>query len=147
MPIQAWSGPLVNSIVDGTANTTGAAASCIPPDAKITLPNNYWRIGRMLRVTAHGRISSVITTPGTARFDIRIGAVVAFDSLAILLDTVAAGARTNYASTQMINPIPGTYYVEIIALTPGTWRYSWQSTASGEELIDEGTFVINPRTI
>jgi hypothetical protein len=32
----------------------------------------------------------VITTPGTARFDLRIGAVVAFDSLAILLDTVAA---------------------------------------------------------
>jgi hypothetical protein len=44
-------------------------------------------------VTASGRISSVITTPGTARFDIRMGAAgntVVFDSLAILLDTVAA---------------------------------------------------------
>jgi hypothetical protein len=44
----------------------------------------------MWRVTWMGRISSVITTPGTARFDIRLGGVVAFDSGAISLHTGAA---------------------------------------------------------
>jgi hypothetical protein len=78
------------SIADGPTLTAAAAASCIPVNSKITLPNNYWTLGRRWRVTASGRISSVITTPGTARFDLRIGGVVAFDSLAILLDTVAA---------------------------------------------------------
>lgn len=78
------------SIADGPTLTAAAAASCIPVNSKITLPNNYWTLGKRWRVQASGRISSVITTPGTARFDIRLGAVVAFDSLAILLDTVAA---------------------------------------------------------
>lgn len=78
------------TLVDGPALTAGTAASCIPTNQKITLPNNYWYPGRRWRLTAHGRISSVITTPGTARFDIRIGGVIAWDSLAILLDSVAA---------------------------------------------------------
>ncbi len=80
---------LVNSYGDGTTLTAAAAATAIPAKDVITLPANYWYIGKMWRLTATGRISSVITTPGTARFDLRIGAVVAWDSLAILLDTVA----------------------------------------------------------
>jgi hypothetical protein len=57
-----------------------------------TLPAGYWQIGRIWRLTASGRISTVVTTPGTARFDLRLGAVVAFDTLAIPLNIVA---RTN----------------------------------------------------
>lgn len=90
MANQSWRVPLVVGKVDGPTLTAAAAASMIPTPEKITLPNNYWYIGRAWHITAFGRISSVITTPGTARFDVRIGAVVAFDSLAILLDTVAA---------------------------------------------------------
>lgn len=77
------------STADGPTLTAAAAASMIPVNSKITLPSNYFELGSMWRLRASGRISSVITTPGTARFDLRIGAVVAFDSLAILLDTVA----------------------------------------------------------
>ena len=80
---------LTVGVSDGPTLTAAAAASCIPTPNKLTLPNNYWRLGRAWRIQMHGRISSVITTPGTARFDLRIGAVVAWDSLAILLDTVA----------------------------------------------------------
>lgn len=83
-------------LVDGTANATGAAASCLPSNCKFTLPNNYWYPGRAWRLTATGRISSVITTPGTARFDVRMGSVVAFDSQAILLDTVAAHTNVGW---------------------------------------------------
>ena len=86
MPVQVIS----SSYTDGPTLTAAAAASCVPTYVPTTLPAGYWQIGRMWRLTAAGRISSVITTPGTARFDLRLGGVVAFDTLAILLDSVAA---------------------------------------------------------
>src|SRR5882724_1494220 len=90
MPKQEWHQNLVPvAVADGPTLTAAAAATCIPANSKITLPNNYFYIGKQWLVKASGRISSVITTPGTARFDIRIGGVIAFDSQAILLDTVA----------------------------------------------------------
>lgn len=90
------------SIADGPTLTAAASASCIPVNQKITLPNNYFQLGKLWRVKATGRISSLITTPGTARFDIRIGAVVAFDSLAILLDSVAAHANVGWVLEVML---------------------------------------------
>ena len=93
MSQQTWGEVLVNGSVDGPTLTAAAAASCIPTPSRIILPNNYFYIGRMLRITASGRISSVVTTPGTARFDVRMGpsgTIIVFDGLAILLDTVAA---------------------------------------------------------
>jgi hypothetical protein len=98
MSQQTWVETLVSAQVDGPTLTAAAAATCIPTNAKITLPNNFFYIGRMLRITASGKISSVITTPGTARFDVRIGAgpVICFDSLAILLDTVAAHTNVGW---------------------------------------------------
>lgn len=82
---------LVSSQVDGAAITAAAATSMIPAAAKFTLPANFFsNLGQMLKITAHGRISSVITTPGTARYDVRFGGTVVFDGLAILLDSVAA---------------------------------------------------------
>jgi hypothetical protein len=77
------------SYTDGPTLTAAAAASCVPTYVPTTLPAGYFQIGRMWRVTWAGRISSVITTPGTARFDLRLGGVVAFDSGAISLDTAA----------------------------------------------------------
>jgi hypothetical protein len=76
-------------MTDGSPLTAAAAASCIPPECKITLPNNYWDRGKQWRVRASGRISCAVTTPGTARLDLRLGSVVAFDSLAINLNIVA----------------------------------------------------------
>lgn len=96
MGMQTFPQLLVNATGDGPVLTAAAAATCIQANAKITLPNNYFYIGKTLRIRASGRISSLITTPGTARFDLRIGAVVAFDSLAILLDTVAAHTNVGW---------------------------------------------------
>ena len=94
---QGWNQVLINSQIDGAALTAAAAASCIPAAAKFTLPANFLdTIGQMLRITATGKISSVITTPGTARYDVRIGGVVVFDSLAILLDTVAGHTNVGW---------------------------------------------------
>jgi len=97
MSLNKWYETLVNSQVDGSALTAAAAASAIPAAAKFTLPTNYFdTIGKKLRIRATGRISSLITTPGTARFDVRFGATVVFDGLAVLLDTVAGHTNVGW---------------------------------------------------
>jgi hypothetical protein len=77
---------------DGPTLTAAAAASCIPTGSRIILPNNYFYVGKIIRVSLFGRISCVVTTPGTARFDVRIGpsgTIIAYDSGAINLNIVA----------------------------------------------------------
>lgn len=78
-----------SAYTDGPALTAAAAASCVPTYVPTTLPAGYWQIGRIWRVRATGRISCVVTTPGTARWDIRLGGIVAFDTLAMPLNIVA----------------------------------------------------------
>lgn len=81
---------IVSSQVSGAARTVAAAATMLPAAAKRTLAPNYFdAIGQNLEIFASGKITSVITTPGTARYDIRLGGTVIFDGLAVLLDTVA----------------------------------------------------------
>jgi len=80
---------IASSYTDGPTLTAAAAASCLPTYIPTTLPAGYWQIGRIWRLTASGRISCVVTTPGIARFDLRFAAVVAWDSLAIPLNIVA----------------------------------------------------------
>lgn len=89
MSLQTWRETLVSSNTDGTANTSGAVATAIPPQALITLPAGWWYVGRVLRVQAMGRISCVITTPGTAKFQVRQAAVSIFDTGALNLNIVA----------------------------------------------------------
>lgn len=89
MSLQIWQETLTSAVADGPTLTAAANASCIPTGNKITLPNNYFYIGRMLKVTAQGRISCVVTTPGTARFDVRLANVVNVDSTAMPMNTTA----------------------------------------------------------
>lgn len=96
MSFQSWQETLITSQIDGAAITAASATSMLPAAAKYTLPANYFQIGRKLHLKAMGRISSLITTPGTARFDVRFGATVVFDGLAILLDTVAAHTNVGW---------------------------------------------------
>lgn len=77
---------------DGPTLTTAARASCIPTANRIVLPNNFFYIGRAIRIQMIGRISCAVTTPGTARFDICLGAAgttIVFDTGAINLNIVA----------------------------------------------------------
>lgn len=82
---------------NGTAVTAAAATSLLTSSAaagKTTLPADFFRnVGEYLGIRAHGRFSTVITTPGTFRFDVRFGGTVVFDTLAIALAT--ADAYTN----------------------------------------------------
>ena len=88
---------LITSSENGTAVTAAAATTLLPASAMKTLPANYFDfVGKQVLVKASGRISSLITTPGTARFDIRLGGTVVFDGLAVLLDTVAAHTNVGW---------------------------------------------------
>ena len=80
---------IASSYTDGPALTAAAAASCVPTYFPTTLPAGYWQIGRIWRVTLTGRISVAVTTPGTLRWDVRLGGVVAADTLAVLGNIVA----------------------------------------------------------
>jgi len=85
---------------DGPTLTAAAAASCVPTYIPTSIPAGYWQIGRRWRIKASGRISCVVTTPGTARFDLRMAAITAWDSLAIPLNIVA---KTNVLWTLEVN--------------------------------------------
>lgn len=97
MSVSSWQETLITAQSDGAAVTAAAATTVLPAHAKYTLQPNFWqRLGQKLQIKASGRISSVITTPGTARFDVRFGATVVFDGLAILLDSVAAHVNVGW---------------------------------------------------
>jgi hypothetical protein len=90
MSLQSWQETLVSAQGDGAQILdSSTAVSIIPPAAKITLPNNWFQIGRSLRLTLAGRLSNVITTPGTLTLDFRLLAVIAFTTQAIPLNIVA----------------------------------------------------------
>ena len=84
--------PLVIGTVDGPTLTAAAAATCIPAPSRLILPKNYWTIGKHGKVKLAGRVSCVVTTPGTFRIDLRTGpsgTILAFDSGALNLNVVA----------------------------------------------------------
>jgi len=83
---------IVMSATDGPTLAAAARASCIPTANRIVLPNNFFYIGRAIKVAVSGRISCAVTTPGTARFDICLGAAgttIVYDTGAMNLNIVA----------------------------------------------------------
>lgn len=93
MPGQSWQETLINQNVDGAALTnTVTATSLLHATAKQSLPPHFFRIGKMLKVTAQGRISNIVTTPGTLTLDIRMGPtanIIVCNGGAMALNTVA----------------------------------------------------------
>ena len=83
---------IVAGATDGPTLTAAARASCIPTANRIVLPNNFFYIGRAIRIAMSGRISCAVTTPGTARIDICLGsagATIVYDTGALNLNVVA----------------------------------------------------------
>src|SRR4051812_4868979 len=89
MSLSTWQETLFWATGDGPTLTAAAAASCVQAAAKGSLPAGYLYVGRMMKITLHGRISCAVTTPGTARFDVRLGGTVVFDTGALNLNVVA----------------------------------------------------------
>lgn len=103
---------LITTQGDGTAITAAAATSCLPALSKYLYPANYLKVGDVLRFTWAGRISCVVTTPGTARFDVRFGATVIWDSGALNLNTTA---KTNVPFTLDLD-----LYIRTVGASTGT---------------------------
>lgn len=90
MSLQSWQETLVALNAAGTAlNTFTTAVTILPGQALITLPANYFQVGRALRITAAGSLSNIVTTPGTVHFQVKLGSVVAFTTGNLQLSTDA----------------------------------------------------------
>jgi hypothetical protein len=89
--MQGYVGPLIAAQVDGAALTnTTTATSLLPAQAKYTLPAGFLDvIGKSLRLRASGRISTVVTTPGTLTPDVRFGSIIVANGGAMTLSTTA----------------------------------------------------------
>ena len=87
---------LINSQGDGSALTNSTTpTSILPAQAKYTVPSGFLKsIGDQLLVKASGRISTVVTTPGTLTLDLRLGSVIIANGGAMTLST---SAKTNVA--------------------------------------------------
>jgi hypothetical protein len=77
MSKQGWVETLIASQIDSTpvSNTT-TPTSILPPSARFTLPANFFsEAGKALRVRAIGRISTLVTSPGTITFALWFGTI------------------------------------------------------------------------
>ncbi len=90
MSLQTWQETLMNSQIDGTAVTTATpGASLLPPAAVLTLPANYFQVGRILKLKVFGRISNRVTGPDTITFNVRFGAIQVAVASALAINVVA----------------------------------------------------------
>lgn len=71
--------PLIAQETNGApvSNST-TPTSLLPLAAKYTLAQNFFILGRELRLRAAGRVSTDASTPGTVTFDVRFGSIVVF---------------------------------------------------------------------
>lgn len=89
------------------ANTT-TPSSILPPQTRITLPSNFFSyVGKAMRLTAWGRISTVATSPGTLTLAVNFGTVAS-------PITVFTGGAMN---------------LNVTAQTNATWRLECALTA------------------
>lgn len=129
MSNNSWNQTLVVMQGAGPALTAAAAASMLATagPGKMILPASpFLKLNDHIRIVARGIISCAVTTPGTARFDIRLGATVVFDTGALNLNTVA---KTN---------VPWSLELDLVvrAAGSGTLAQLWgQGTFSSEAVV------------
>jgi hypothetical protein len=101
MPDNSYESVLVCTQADGSALTNSTTpTSLLPASAKTKIWPLYCRSPeKILRITAHGRISTVVTTPGTLTLALRF-----IDSAANSVDVVSSGAMTLNTTAQTTTP-------------------------------------------
>jgi len=131
MPMQTWRQTLYNTVADGTA-VTAAAETILVPD--YTLPAGFLYPGSLLKYTLFGRMSTVITTPGTWIWRLRwggVGGTALVTSGTIVPDPTAASTNIAWFAE---------FYVNCRSVgTTGTamsWGKMWQND------IDDGAAAV-----
>lgn len=119
---QGYIAVLLNSIADGSALTnTVTATSILPVIARPTLPANYLFAGKMFRVRATGRVSTLVTTPGTLTLDLRFGSVNVFSSGAMTLNTTAqTNVGWDYDALLTVRAVGATTTANVLG--QGRWQ-------------------------
>lgn len=119
----SWQDKVSSISQDGTALTASiTATSLLATASKIVVPKSLFVVGRVLRVTAAGRVSNIITTPGTLTLDLRLtgaSTVVVANGGAMALNTVA---KTN---------VP--WYL--------TWLLTVRAVGATANLMHQGTWI------
>lgn len=91
MSFQTWQETLV-SVNQGAGtlfNSYTTAKTVLPAGCLVTLPANWWYVGRMIRMLVHAGISNRVTGPDTMTFQLNMGSTAAVTSGAINLTTTA----------------------------------------------------------
>ncbi len=90
MGLQTFQETLVAQSVTGSSFASYTTAkTVIAATNLITLPANWFYIGRALKINVTGAISNIVTTPGLMNFQVKIGSVAAFDTGNIQLNATA----------------------------------------------------------
>lgn len=106
MSHQGWQELIIAAHSDGTAVTGTAEASLLPGQAKYNIPANWLDyVGKTLRVRAAGRISNIVTTPGTLTLRFKLGPT----------SNIAVASSSAMA-------------LNVVAKTNVTWRLEWDLT-------------------
>ena len=89
-----YTSQIISAQSDGAAvANTVTATSLLPSQARLLLPGNFFSyVGQEIIVEASGRISTLVTTPGTLTFQFRLGptsTIIAATSPAFALNSVA----------------------------------------------------------
>lgn len=86
-----WFGQMLEAFGDGSAlSNSTSETSILPTYCKETLEAGFFRTpGTELVIEATGRLSCIVTSPGTLTLRIKFGSIAVFDSGAINLNVVA----------------------------------------------------------
>ena len=90
MSKQGWVENLVSPVVDAAQISNTTAETIMIPD--VAIPASYFYGGRTVRVRLMGKMSNVVTTPGTLTLRVRwggVGGTVLVASAALTLNTTA----------------------------------------------------------
>lgn len=114
---------LAIAAVDGPALASSSSeASILHPTAKPTLLKGFFdRIGKRIFLRAAGRISTVVTTPGTLTFRAKFGSIVLLNGGAINLNVVA---QTNASWELIMELVVRALGDSTNALILGTGRFT-----------------------
>lgn len=129
MPNNSYESVLISSQADGTALASSTTpTSLLPSSAKFKLwPNYAETANKVIKLTAHGRISTVVTTPGTLTLQVRF-----IDSAATSVTVLDGGAMTlNIVAQTNVHWMLETYlHVRAIGSAATVFGYGrWQSHA------------------
>lgn len=148
MSLQTFQETLVAQSLAGTAfGTYTSAKTVIPPVCLVQLPPNYFYVGKAMRTTVWGAMSTFVTTPGTVVFQIMMGAIAVWSSGNIQMnatahsllpwklvvewrvDTIGNGVIAKVIGLGLLN---GVMFTKTIAATDLWGRVSAADAAVGE---------------